>query len=182
MTKSDCAFSRMYWSFVIGHSSFVRHSDFVIRTLPTGCRGNRRISCFAPFAEQVHEQTVANVAIATVAAESFDPKKPTQLILYALPNGNSIKRRSDAPRPRGAIGITTFNISGADAPCAIDKDENVVIADLEATADGIGKTWPVGNASTPTPRSRSSPLSISSRSNSPENQASPSWPTAAAVR
>ena len=108
----------MYWSFVIGHSSFVRHSDFVIRTLPTAAAEIEGFRPLAPFAEQVREQTVAKVRIVTVAAESFDPKKPTQLILYALPNGNSIEETIGCTEAQGRDWHYYIQHIGRDAPAA----------------------------------------------------------------
>src|ERR1043166_2783798 len=45
-----------------------------------------------PFNEQIRETRIDTVRIVTVASRSFDPAKPTLLIIYALPNGNSIEQ------------------------------------------------------------------------------------------
>ena len=47
-----------------------------------------------PFDEQIHQETIDDVRILINAADSFDSKKPTLLIFYALPVGNSIEHRS----------------------------------------------------------------------------------------
>src|SRR5262245_31343607 len=45
------------------------------------------------FDEQVREEWVADgVRVVANAAGSFDPKKPTRLVIFATPNGNTIEQ------------------------------------------------------------------------------------------
>src|SRR5882757_9821054 len=75
------------WALVIRHSLVILVWSFVISTRANPLEGFRRSQ---PFDEQIRQQTIDDVRILIDAADSFDPTKPTQLIFYALPVGNSI--------------------------------------------------------------------------------------------
>src|SRR5581483_4660197 len=96
------------------------------------------------FDEQARFVQIEKVRILTVASQQFDPKKPTCLIVYALPNGNSIEQTIGCREAQGLDWHFFIQHIGAQTRLLrqIDPDENVVIAYVEATADRVGKTWP----------------------------------------
>jgi len=85
-------------------------------------------------------QPDVRVYIDAPSVDRFDPAKPTRLILYALPNGNTIsqtwgkKMRQGLDRHYGIqhIGAQTRRLR------EVVSDENIVVALLETK----GKSWP----------------------------------------
>src|SRR4051794_37393156 len=51
--------------------------------------------------EQFFQTSGDDVRIVIDASEDFDAKKPTQLVIYALPNGNSIEQTIGASEQQG---------------------------------------------------------------------------------
>src|SRR4051794_20116618 len=51
--------------------------------------------------EQFFQTAADEVRIAVNASNDFDPKKPTQLVIYALPNGNSIEQTIGCAEQQG---------------------------------------------------------------------------------
>jgi hypothetical protein len=96
------------------------------------------------FSEQTREQQIDDVRILAVASQSFDSHKPTSLIIYALPNGNSIEQTIGCREAQGRDWHFYIQHIGAQTRLLreIDPDENVVIAYVEATAKGVGLSWP----------------------------------------
>ncbi|HTL29600.1 MAG TPA: hypothetical protein VL282_10270 [Tepidisphaeraceae bacterium] len=93
------------------------------------------------FNEQIREQKLPiGVRIVTNAAGDFDAKKPTELIFYALPNGNTIEQTIGCAEAPGLdwhfyiqhIGAQTRKLR------EVTPDRNIVVAYLEAE----GKSWP----------------------------------------
>ena len=95
------------------------------------------------FDEQIKEYTFdpdASVHINAPAAARFDPAKPTHLVIYALPNGNTTAQTiGKARRPDvdwhffiQHIGAQTRRLR------EIDPSENLVVAYVEAG----GRSWP----------------------------------------
>lgn len=103
-------------------------------TLP-GFRGS------AYFDEQVREEWIANgVRAFANAPAKFDPQKPTRLIIYATPNGNTIEQTLGCANADGLDWH--FDIQHIVAQIRklreISPDENIVLACIEA--DGL--SWP----------------------------------------
>lgn len=94
--------------------------------------------------EQVTTLTLAGdsvrVLINAPAAASFDPAKPTRLILYALPNGNSIEWTIGKKMEEGDDWHYDIQHVGAQARRLreVVTDENIIVAYLEAK----GLSWP----------------------------------------
>jgi hypothetical protein len=93
------------------------------------------------FDERVREEWVAEGvrALANVTAK-FDPKKPTRLVIYATPNGNSIEQTLGCATAAGLDWH--FDIQHVAAQVRkfreVAPDENVVLVCVEA--DGL--SWP----------------------------------------
>jgi hypothetical protein len=93
------------------------------------------------FGEQVREEWIAeDVRVLANAPARFDPKKPTRLVIYATPNGNTIEQ---------TLGCATakdldwhYDIQHVAAQIRklreVSPDENVVLVCIEA--DGL--SWP----------------------------------------
>jgi hypothetical protein len=93
------------------------------------------------FGEQVREEWVNDgVRVLASAAKEFDPKKPTRLIIYATPNGNSIEQTLGCEKADGVDWH--FDIQHVAAQVrtlrALTPTENIVLACAEA--DGL--SWP----------------------------------------
>ncbi len=95
------------------------------------------------FDEQIRTYTFepdVTVHINAPSPKRFDPDKPTRLILYALPNGNTIAQTIGRQRGEGVdwhfyiqhIGAQTRQLR------EVITDENLVVAYLEAG----GRSWP----------------------------------------
>jgi len=84
------------------------------------------------------------VHINAPSAEAFDPAKPLRIVLYALPNGNTIEQTVGRQRAEGVdwhfyiqhIGAQTRRLR------EVVTDQNIVVAYVEANVEGIGKSWP----------------------------------------
>lgn len=93
------------------------------------------------FDEQVREEWLSDcVRVRVSAAKDFDPKKPTRLIVYATPNGNSIEQTLGCEKADGLDWH--FDIQHVAAQVrtlrALTPAENVVLACTEAE----GLSWP----------------------------------------
>ena len=93
------------------------------------------------FNEQVREQWVSEgVRVLVNAPATFDPKKPTRLVIYATPNGNTIEQTLGCAAADGLDWH--FDIQHVAAQVRklreISPDENIVLACTEA--DGL--SWP----------------------------------------
>ena len=93
------------------------------------------------FGEQVREEWVAEgVRALANAPAKFDPKKPTRLVIYATPNGNTIEQTLGCEITAGLDWH--FDIQHIAAQVRklreISPDENVVLVCVEA--DGL--SWP----------------------------------------
>ncbi|MDY3551088.1 hypothetical protein R5W24_000162 [Gemmata sp. JC717] len=93
------------------------------------------------FAEQVREEWVAEgVRAVANAPATFDPKKPTRLIIYATPNGNSIEQTLGCATGPGVDW--RFDIQHVAAQVRklreVVPGENIILACVEA--DGL--SWP----------------------------------------
>lgn len=93
------------------------------------------------FGEFVREEWVAEgVRALANAPERFDPKKPTRLVIYATPNGNSIEQTLGCAAAPGLDWH--FDIQHVAAQVRkfreVTPDENVVLVCVEA--DGL--SWP----------------------------------------
>lgn len=93
------------------------------------------------FDEQVREQWVSEgVRVLANAAGDFDPKRPTRLIVYATPNGNTIEQTLGCGKVDGLDWH--FDIQHVAAQVrtlrALTPRENIVLACTEA--DGL--SWP----------------------------------------
>ncbi len=101
----------------------------------TGFRKN------AWFDEQVREEWVSEgVRVLANASAAFDPKKPTRLVIFATPNGNTIEQTLGCA---AATGLDWhFDIQHVLAQVrrlrALTPDENIVLACTEAE----GLSWP----------------------------------------
>jgi hypothetical protein len=92
-------------------------------------------------AEQVHEEWIdEGVRVLAIAPGDFDPKRPTRLVFFATPNGNSIEQSLGCSSVPGLDWH--FDIQHAAAQVrkfrALTPSENVVLACTEA--DGL--SWP----------------------------------------
>lgn len=116
----------------------------MLLTLVAGADPTLALPGFRPgawFDERVREEWVGEgVRALAIAPPSFDPKKPTRLIVYATPNGNTIEQ---------TLGCTTatgldwhFDIQHVAAQARkfreLSSGENVVLVCVEA--DGL--SWP----------------------------------------
>lgn len=95
------------------------------------------------FAEQVREIRFASAARAVVVAPDaakFDPNLPTQLVIFATPNGNTIEQTLGCARAEGRDWH--FNIQHVAAQVrhwrAVHTSENVVLACVQADL----RSWP----------------------------------------
>jgi hypothetical protein len=93
------------------------------------------------FDEQVREEWVSDgVRVLANAAKDHDPKRPTRLVLYATPNGNSIEQTLGCAKADGLDWH--FDIQHVAAQVrtlrALTPTENVVLACTEAE----GLSWP----------------------------------------
>ncbi len=93
------------------------------------------------FDEQVREGWVSDgVRVRMTAAKDYDPKRPTRLVIYATPNGNSIEQTLGCGKADGLDWH--FDIQHVAAQVrtlrALTPTENVVLACTEAE----GLSWP----------------------------------------
>src|SRR5262245_3437206 len=90
----------------------------------------------APFNEQLREQAIDDVRLITIAADSFDEQKPTLLIFYALPVGNSLEHTVGCREAQGRDWHYIIQNIGAQTRAlqVMDTDENIVVVYLEANA------------------------------------------------
>ncbi len=116
-----------------------------------GSAAAEQLPGFAPsphFAEQLHDdRSQPDVNILINAPGDFDPRKPTLLVLYALPNGNSIAQtvgRRPGPDIDWRHGIQHIGAQVRHLRAA-DPARNLVVAYLEAD----GKSWPTWRGKRP---------------------------------
>jgi hypothetical protein len=100
------------------------------------------------FGEQVREAWLeGSVRVVMLAAGAFDPDKPTQLIVYATPNGNSIEQTLGSGRNESTDWH--FDIQHVAAQVrrwrAVQPAHNVVVVVVEP----IGLSWPAWKAARP---------------------------------
>jgi hypothetical protein len=93
------------------------------------------------FGEQVRERWVeGTVRVLVNAPERFDPKRPTRLVVYATPNGNTIEQTLGCTKAEGLDWH--FDIQHVAAQIRrlreVSPAENVVLACVEAE----GLSWP----------------------------------------
>lgn len=93
------------------------------------------------FGEQVREEWVAEgVRALASASATFDPRKPTRLVVYATPNGNTVEQTLGCAAPEGLDWH--YDIQHVAAQIRklreVSPDENVVLVCVEA--DGL--SWP----------------------------------------
>lgn len=100
------------------------------------------------FGEQVRERWVeGTVRVVVNAPERFDPKRPTRLVVYATPNGNTIEQTLGRAK---AVGLDWhFDIQHVAAQVRrlreVAPAENIVLACVEAE----GLSWPAWRKATP---------------------------------
>lgn len=125
---------------------FYALSDLFRKTSLTAAKPNGRLDGFdiSPhWNEQVKTYSFepdVRVVINAPSVESFDPSRPTKLIFFALPNGNTIEQTIGKKVVEGVdwhfgiqhIGAQTRRLR------QVIKDWNIVVAYLEAG----GKSWP----------------------------------------
>src|SRR5262249_52091960 len=97
------------------------------------------------FGEQVKEWWVeAGIRVLVNAPGSLDPTKPTHLVIYATPNGNTIEQTLGCAKVGGLDWH--FHIQHVPAPIRqyreLTPKENVVLAVVEAE----GLSWPAWRA------------------------------------
>jgi hypothetical protein len=98
--------------------------------------------CTSPwFREQVREQWIdEGVRVLVSAPAQFDPQKPTRLVIYATPNGNTIEQTLGCAVADGLDWH--FDIQHVAAQVRkfreVSPDDNVVLACIEAE----GLSWP----------------------------------------
>src|SRR4051794_22403035 len=133
---------------------WVRRGDACVALLffalsVTGCADHRHLQPLKGFAaspyfdEQIREaklQPDTRVLIDAPAPAQIDKRRPTRLIIYALPNGNTIEQTFGA---RKAPGLDWhYDIQHIAAQTRrlreLDRTENIVIAYVEAGE----KSWP----------------------------------------
>src|SRR5829696_4180316 len=105
---------------------------------PSALPGSRESAWFD---ERVREEWVAEgVRAVAIAPAAFDPKKPTRLVVYATPNGNTIEHTLGCATAAGLDWHYDIQHVAAQARALRDAspDENVVLACVEA--DGL--SWP----------------------------------------
>ncbi|MDI6784200.1 MAG: hypothetical protein QME64_08930, partial [bacterium] len=95
------------------------------------------------FQEQVKSYTFdtdVNIYINAPSAKKFNPKKPTKLILYTLPNGNTIAQTFGKKLKPGDDWHYNIQHIGAQTRQLRDiiKKENIIVTYLEASS----KSWP----------------------------------------
>lgn len=93
------------------------------------------------FEEQVREEWVSDgVRVRASVAKDYDPKKPTRLVIYATPNGNSIEQTLGCEKADGLDWH--FDIQHVAAQVrtlrSLTSTENVALACTEAE----GLSWP----------------------------------------
>ena len=99
------------------------------------------------FDEQVRERWLdGNVRVIVNAARDHDPKRPTRLVIYATPNGNTIEQTLGSAKVEGLDWH--FDIQHVAAQVRrlrnLTKDENIVLACIEAE----GLSWPAWRRTT----------------------------------
>jgi len=92
------------------------------------------------FNEQTKELRIEDARVLINAPGDLDPARPTRLIFYALPNGNTIEQTIGCAQQDGLDWHYYIQHIGAQARYLrdIDRSRNIVIAYLEAD----GKSWP----------------------------------------
>jgi hypothetical protein len=102
-----------------------------------------------PFHEQILKTARDDVRIVINApsSEKFDPAKPTLLVIYALPNGNTIEQTVGAQLRPGLDWHYDIQHIGAQTRLLreADPDRNIVVAYVEAD----GRSWPSWRAKRP---------------------------------
>src|SRR5438067_50160 len=99
------------------------------------------------FGEQVRERWVeGTVRVLVNAPEAVDPKRPTRLVVYATPNGNTIEQTLGCAKADGLDWH--FDIQHVAAQVRrlreLSPKENIVLAVVEAE----GLSWPAWRRST----------------------------------
>jgi pimeloyl-ACP methyl ester carboxylesterase len=99
------------------------------------------------FGEQVLELHLHDTRVVINAPQRMQPDKPTLLICYALPNGNTIEQTIGCAERADVDWHYYIQHIGAQTRFLRDKDrtENIVVAYLEAD----GKSWPAWRAKYP---------------------------------
>lgn len=95
------------------------------------------------FGEQIAEKTTPEgirILLNAPAPTQFDAKRPTLLVVYATPSGNTIEQTMGAAMEKGADWH--FDIQHIAAQTRrlrdVDKEENIVLACVQAE----GRSWP----------------------------------------
>lgn len=121
--------------------------SFTLGTLTAGCRSpGSELASFVRspyFEEQVRTFTVdpgVSVHINAPAASDFDPGRPTLLVIYALPNGNSIAQTIGCREEEGLDWHYYIQHIGAQTRYLrqLQPERNLVVAYVEAE----GRSWP----------------------------------------
>jgi hypothetical protein len=99
------------------------------------------------FGEQVREYRVepgVKIHINAPAAAAFDPRRPTAVIIYALPNGNTTAQTIGRQMAPGLDWHFDIQHIGAQVRRLreVASDENIVVAYVEAD----GRSWPAWRA------------------------------------
>jgi len=102
------------------------------------------------FDEQIRSYTYdpnVSVLINAPAAARFDPNKPTRLVIYALPNGNTIAQTIGREWAEGVDWHFFIQHIGAQTRLLRNSlpDENLVVAYVEAG----GRSWPAWRSKHP---------------------------------
>ncbi len=94
--------------------------------------------------EKLKEWKRDDVRIVTDMPGDFDAKKPTVIVIFALPNGSTVEQTMGAKLLPGMDWH--FDIQHIAAQTRkvreVDPDRNIVVAYLEAQAKSLPKTWP----------------------------------------
>jgi hypothetical protein len=100
------------------------------------------------FGEQVREKWVeGTVRVVVNAPERFDPKRPTRLVVFATPNGNTIEQTLGCAKAGGLDWHFDIQHVAAQVRRAreVAPTENIVLACVEAE----GLSWPAWRKATP---------------------------------
>jgi hypothetical protein len=94
------------------------------------------------FNEQIREQVICeDIRAIAIAPSAFDPKKPTRLIVYAAPNGNTIEQTIGCALEEGIDWHFDIQQVGAQIRKLreVSPNENVVLICVESE----GLSWPM---------------------------------------